>query len=126
MITLRVSFRRFCKDVRLESPFKASSSKITYVKVPPAAAEKFGKRFTEAEIANFIDPAKSFESDKYENVKSVADLKPKVDYSQEKYAFELNTPEMNGNKEEFGFKVKDGREPTLHGDWSHKGRCTDF
>lgn len=26
---------------------------------------------------------------------------------------------------EFGFKY-DGAEPTRHGDWEHKGRCTDF
>lgn len=27
--------------------------------------------------------------------------------------------------EELGFRYK-GPEPTLHGDWAHKGRCTDF
>lgn len=27
--------------------------------------------------------------------------------------------------EEYGFKYK-GSEPTRHGDWEHKGRCTDF
>ncbi|CEM35370.1 unnamed protein product [Vitrella brassicaformis CCMP3155] len=26
---------------------------------------------------------------------------------------------------EYGFRYK-GQEPTTHGDWSHKGRCTDF
>ena len=29
------------------------------------------------------------------------------------------------DRDEFGFYYK-GREPTLYGDWSHKGRATDF
>lgn len=28
-------------------------------------------------------------------------------------------------EEEMGFRYK-GPEPTLYGDWAHKGRCTDF
>ena len=27
--------------------------------------------------------------------------------------------------DEHGFKYE-GAEPTRHGDWEHKGRCTDF
>lgn len=33
--------------------------------------------------------------------------------------------EFGVGDDEVGFKFK-GPEPTLHGDWQHKGRCTDF
>jgi len=45
-----------------------------------------------------------------------------VDRDVEDPAEDSNPDEDKG---EYGFKYK-GVEPTVYGDWAHKGRCTDF
>ena len=101
------------------------------MKISPTMTESFSKSFSTEEIEKYLDP-KGFinetkNPDYYEdkplpsNGQQGSETKKHESKEDKKpYAFEYNDP-----KKEFGFKTK-GPEPTRHGDWEHKGRCTDF
>mmetsp|Transcript_15180 Transcript_15180/g.13310 ORF Transcript_15180/g.13310 Transcript_15180/m.13310 type:complete len:126 (+) Transcript_15180:24-401(+) len=103
------------------SPLPQGDEKIQYRTMSPTMAQSFGKKFSDQEIERYIDPkgfTNEINMEEYEEVKSDSKVEEKKEGDDYKN-------QLNYKYKEFGFKHK-GPEPTRHGDWEIKGRCTDF
>ncbi|CAI2383754.1 unnamed protein product [Moneuplotes crassus] len=125
--TLRLRFQVLVKpSLRYLSSADPPKGDSKYRAMSPTMAQSFGKQFTDEEIEKYIDPrgfTKEIDMENYEEVEpnqKDGNTEKKDENNAEGYKFKHNY-----KYKEYGFKHK-GPEPTRHGDWEIKGRCSDF